>query len=247
MEAAVEQPPATPAVVAPDRKRGGRPRGTWAGRLTPVRKPAPPPVPGTEYAGLVRKLPPHGGRLHREELVSGKTVFTTGQAAKLFGCASRTVTKWTDTGLLAAFRIPGSLDRRIKWADLAAFAAANDREDVVESLKKFRPRREKPVLSVGLAPGYLPGDVTPTDMFDVAVRVKDYEVLSVVFGPDFGLEAACESCRRVLEVGDYFHTAVILGEGREPYSVPAGLFSAIFTPDAGPAAVKAWIDHTRSV
>lgn len=48
-------------------------------------------------------------------------VLTTGRAAKLIGCAARTVTKWCDSGELPFWRLPMSTDRRIGAADLAAF------------------------------------------------------------------------------------------------------------------------------
>ncbi len=55
---------------------------------------------------------------------SSQTVFTTGDVAKIAKVASRTVSKWFDTGQLKGYRIPGSSDRRIP------------REDLIEFLKK---------------------------------------------------------------------------------------------------------------
>src|SRR4030042_4762282 len=40
-------------------------------------------------------------------------VFTTGQVAKSYKVAPRTVSKWFDSGRLKGYRIPGSQDRRI--------------------------------------------------------------------------------------------------------------------------------------
>src|SRR5205823_90621 len=42
-----------------------------------------------------------------------KTIFTTGQVAKICKVAPRTVSKWFDSGRLRGYRIPGSQDRRI--------------------------------------------------------------------------------------------------------------------------------------
>lgn len=42
-----------------------------------------------------------------------KRLFTTGQAAKIFTVAPRTLSKWFDSGRLKGHRIPGSQDRRI--------------------------------------------------------------------------------------------------------------------------------------
>ncbi len=57
---------------------------------------------------------------------NGKTVLTTGDVARICHVASRTVTKWFDTGKLRGYRIPGSRDRRIPVEQLVAFMKAND-------------------------------------------------------------------------------------------------------------------------
>ncbi|MBT3199353.1 MAG: helix-turn-helix domain-containing protein [Phycisphaerales bacterium] len=57
---------------------------------------------------------------------AGKRVFTTGDVARICHVASRTVTKWFDTGKLRGYRIPGSRDRRIPLAQLAAFMKENN-------------------------------------------------------------------------------------------------------------------------
>jgi len=50
-----------------------------------------------------------------------KTVFTTGQVAKICKVAPRTVSKWFDTHKLKGYRIPGSQDRRIPRDELVKF------------------------------------------------------------------------------------------------------------------------------
>lgn len=50
-----------------------------------------------------------------------KDVLTTGEVAKICNVASRTVSKWFDTGQLKGYRIPGSKDRRIPVKDLVKF------------------------------------------------------------------------------------------------------------------------------
>jgi excisionase family DNA binding protein len=50
-----------------------------------------------------------------------KTIFTTGQVARLCKVAPRTVTKWFDAGSLRGYRIPGSQDRRIPRENLIRF------------------------------------------------------------------------------------------------------------------------------
>jgi excisionase family DNA binding protein len=51
----------------------------------------------------------HSGK----EDVTMRTVFTTGQVAKICRVAPRTVSKWVDARILPGYRIPGSQDRRI--------------------------------------------------------------------------------------------------------------------------------------
>ncbi len=51
-----------------------------------------------------------------------KDVLTTGEVAKICNVASRTVSKWFDSGQLRGYRIPGSKDRRIPVANLVKFA-----------------------------------------------------------------------------------------------------------------------------
>ncbi len=51
----------------------------------------------------------------------GKTIFTTGQIAKICKVAPRTVSKWFDTGRLRGYRVPGSKDRRIPREHLIRF------------------------------------------------------------------------------------------------------------------------------
>lgn len=50
-----------------------------------------------------------------------KDVLTTGEVAKICNVASRTVSKWFDSGQLRGYRIPGSKDRRIPVANLRKF------------------------------------------------------------------------------------------------------------------------------
>jgi excisionase family DNA binding protein len=50
-----------------------------------------------------------------------KDVLTTGEVAKICNVASRTVSKWFDSGQLRGYRIPGSKDRRIPISNLRKF------------------------------------------------------------------------------------------------------------------------------
>ncbi|MGI9012992.1 MAG: response regulator [Phycisphaerales bacterium] len=54
-----------------------------------------------------------------------KDVLTTGEVAKICNVASRTVSKWFDSGQLEGYRIPGSKDRRIPVDKLMRFMKAH--------------------------------------------------------------------------------------------------------------------------
>jgi excisionase family DNA binding protein len=54
-------------------------------------------------------------------MIFEKDVLTTGEVAKICNVASRTVSKWFDSGQLEGYRIPGSKDRRIPTKSLIKF------------------------------------------------------------------------------------------------------------------------------
>ena len=63
-----------------------------------------------------------GSKVMREQAFpNDKDVLTTGEVAKICNVASRTVSKWFDSGQLKGYRIPGSKDRRIPVSNLLAF------------------------------------------------------------------------------------------------------------------------------
>ncbi len=84
-----------------------------------------------------------------------KDVLTTGEVAKICNVASRTVSKWFDSGQLRGYRIPGSKDRRIPVSSLIKFMKnhgipmdglmsgstrvliVDDEEGVVDTLQKI--------------------------------------------------------------------------------------------------------------
>jgi two-component system response regulator RpaA len=57
----------------------------------------------------------------RREVRPGQRALTTGAVARLCGVATRTVSKWCDSGKLRNYRIPGSEDRRVPVDDLLRF------------------------------------------------------------------------------------------------------------------------------
>lgn len=58
----------------------------------------------------------------RPDTTPGPVYYTTFQVAKKLGVSPPTVVNWVNSGLLAAHRTPGG-HRRMKWEDIAAFAA----------------------------------------------------------------------------------------------------------------------------
>ena len=67
-----------------------------------------------------------------------KDVLTTGEVAKICNVASRTVSKWFDSGQLEGYRIPGSKDRRIPVANLMTFMKQHNIP--MDGLMSGRPR-----------------------------------------------------------------------------------------------------------
>ena len=55
-----------------------------------------------------------------------KTVFTTGEAAKICKVSQQTIIRCFDSGRLGGFRVPGSKFRRIPRVELIKFMRAND-------------------------------------------------------------------------------------------------------------------------
>lgn len=70
--------------------------------------------------------------------INDKDVLTTGEVAKICNVASRTVSKWFDSGQLEGYRIPGSKDRRIPVANLMTFMKQHNIP--MDGLMSGRPR-----------------------------------------------------------------------------------------------------------
>ena len=87
--------------------------------------------------------------------LKNRRIFTTGQVATICDVAPRTATRWIDKGLLKAYRIPGSQDRRVTRMSLVAFLIANDMPTY--GLEK-RPQRK---VRHGASPAPQPGNGVP--------------------------------------------------------------------------------------
>ena len=69
--------------------------------------------------------------------MTSKTVFTTGEAAKICKVSQQTIIRCFDNGSLKGFRVPGSRFRRIPRAELLRFMRSNEiPTDVLESKSK---------------------------------------------------------------------------------------------------------------
>lgn len=69
--------------------------------------------------------------------MSTKTVFTTGEAAKICKVSQQTIIRCFDNGTLKGFRVPGSRFRRIPWRELYDFMRDNGiPTDALESGKR---------------------------------------------------------------------------------------------------------------
>lgn len=69
--------------------------------------------------------------------MSTKSVFTTGEAAKICKVSQQTIIRCFDNGSLKGFRVPGSRFRRIPWEQLYSFMKENNiPTDALESSKK---------------------------------------------------------------------------------------------------------------
>lgn len=110
-----------------------------------------------------------------------KDVLTTGEVARICSVASRTVSKWFDSGQLRGYRIPGSKDRRIPMSNLLAFMKQH--QIPMDGLMSGNPR----LLVVE-------GDRTAADTLrQVLAEQTRYEVRTVATAFEAGVE--CEKFR----------------------------------------------------
>jgi two-component system, OmpR family, response regulator RpaA len=90
---------------------------------------------------------------------NGGRDLTTGECAKIFGVAPRTVSKWFDRGVLRGYRLPGSQDRRIPRTSAVAFARQHGCEAALEALDP--PAPPQPVVFLAGLPDALVGQLLP--------------------------------------------------------------------------------------
>ncbi len=145
-----------------------------------------------------------------------RTIFTTGQVAKICKVAPRTVSKWFDSGRLRGYRIPGSQDRRIPREHLIRFLKEHgmplgDLED--EAMAKVLIVGQDQVLIENLRQK-LPVDRS----FKVAVAASGFEagIQAESFHPDciivdfsIGRVEALQICQNLRRNSEYSDTILI--------------------------------------
>ncbi|RMG41356.1 MAG: helix-turn-helix domain-containing protein [Planctomycetota bacterium] len=101
-----------------------------------------------------------------------KTIFTTGQVAKICKVAPRTVSKWFDSGRLRGYRIPGSQDRRIPREHLIRFLKEHGMP-----LGELEEEAMGKILLVGTDPNMKNnlGEFLPSEDFKIEVAQSGFE------------------------------------------------------------------------
>jgi len=106
-----------------------------------------------------------------------RTIFTTGQVAKICKVAPRTVSKWFDSGRLRGYRIPGSQDRRIPREHLIRFLKEHGMP-----LGELEDEAMGKVLLVGA------DSQTRSSLGDI-MGAEDFKIESAVSGFEAGIQA----------------------------------------------------------
>ena len=133
-----------------------------------------------------------------------KTVFTTGEAAKICKVSQQTIIRCFDTGQLKGFRVPGSRFRRIPRDQLFVFMRENGiPTDALESGKRKVLLVDDDVDIVSLIEDVLNRDGrfevrSVNNGFDAGMMVKEYHpdliVLDIML-PDINGKEVCQRVR----------------------------------------------------
>jgi excisionase family DNA binding protein len=137
-------------------------------------------------------------------MVKMKTVFTTGEAAKICKVSQQTIIRCFDSGQLKGFRVPGSRFRRIPRDQLFSFMRDNGiPTDALESGKRKVLIVDDDAELVELITDVLARDGrfeirTVNNGFDAGMMVKEYHpdlfVLDVML-PDINGKEVCQRVR----------------------------------------------------
>ena len=134
-----------------------------------------------------------------------KTVFTTGEAAKICKVSQQTIIRCFDTGQLKGFRVPGSRFRRIPRDQLFVFMRENGiPTDALESGKRKILLVDDDVDIISLFEDVLNRDGrfevrSVNNGFDAGMMVKEYHpdliVLDIML-PDINGKEVCQRVRQ---------------------------------------------------
>lgn len=158
-----------------------------------------------------------------------KQVFTTGQVAKICRVATRTATKWIDSGRLKGYRIPGCQDRRVPRENLIRFLRAHKMP--LGELEEEELYKLLLVATDGPFRGQMTAHLPAAAGFRFEAAADGYETGSLVqsFHPDaimidFALGRA-ESLRIAtrLRKNDSYRTVLVVGLAGEDEASPAKL------------------------
>jgi len=136
--------------------------------------------------------------------MSAKTVFTTGEAAKICKVSQQTIIRCFDNGSLKGFRVPGSRFRRIPRDQLYSFMRENNiPTDALESGKRKVLIVDDDLELVDLLKDVFDRDGrfdirTANNGFDAGMQVKEFKpdlmVLDVML-PDINGKEVCQRVR----------------------------------------------------
>ncbi len=133
-----------------------------------------------------------------------KTVFTTGEAAKICKVSQQTIIRCFDSGQLKGFRVPGSRFRRIPREALYRFMKENSiPTDALESGRRRVLIVDDDQAVVDLISDVLQGDSrfetkTVNNGFGAGMLAKEYHpdlIILDVMLPDINGQAVCELIR----------------------------------------------------
>ncbi|RMF37849.1 MAG: response regulator [Planctomycetota bacterium] len=139
-----------------------------------------------------------------EAMLTNKTVFTTGEAAKICKVSQQTIIRCFDNGTLKGFRVPGSRFRRIPRDQLFAFMKDNGiPTDALENGKKKLLIVDDEQDLVELIADAFQRDGrfeirTANNGFDAGMQVKEFRpdiVILDVMLPDINGKEVCQRVR----------------------------------------------------
>jgi excisionase family DNA binding protein len=165
---------------------------------------APDPPPGDKPPASRKKKPSSGRTTRSRTDLSMKTVFTTGEAAKICKVSQQTIIRCFDSGQLKGFRVPGSRFRRIPREILYKFMKENGiPTDSLESGKRKALIVDDDESLVELIRDVLDADGrfdvrAVNNGFDAGITVREYKpdvmILDIML-PDINGQEVCQRVR----------------------------------------------------